>query len=97
MDGLKRVLVVLIVLLVLALAIEVERDARGVWEARGPGFEVVWLPDPAGPGVWVYVAGRLWVHWRWRWPAQAPPATRPTATPSPVPTTKPWPAPLESV
>jgi hypothetical protein len=57
----QRILAALLLtLLLLALAtLRVDKDERGVWTGRGPGIEVIYLPDQSGPAIWLYLRGHL--------------------------------------
>ena len=44
----------------LALAtLRINQDKRGVWTGQAPGVEVIYLPDQAGPALWVYLRDSL--------------------------------------
>jgi hypothetical protein len=61
----------------LALAVRVNEDERGVWTGRGPGIEVIYLSDQAGPALWLYLRGRL------VWPIEAIREALPERVPDP--------------
>jgi hypothetical protein len=83
----RRILLVcLLALLVLTLAtVRIKQDERGVWTGQGPGIEVIYLPDQAGPVLWLYLRG--YPVWHIEAIREALPDTVPApspATPTPV-------------
>jgi hypothetical protein len=48
---------VLLLYLLALTTVRIEQDSHGVWTGRGPGVEVIYLPEQAGPALWLYLRG----------------------------------------
>jgi hypothetical protein len=91
LDPVLACVAALLLALLLLATVRTSEDERGVYRLRGPGFEVIYLPDQEAPAAWLYVAGHLIGYHR----SERPATPDPRPTPTPVVTPRPRRGPVE--